>query len=635
MVHYHGVLLGPRLGKCPASAPGMFSSQFDRIFRSMNLSEGETASMKTQNEIPLIKTLFRTQSVAQLQDNVAAAHSRANSTALKRTLGVWDLTSLGVAAIVGAGIFSTIGNAVSTGGPAVVFLFLFTAIACAFSALCYAEFASAIPVAGSAYTYAYVAFGEIFAWIIGWDLLMEYAISNIAVAISWSEYFANFLAGYGLRIPTYFCTDFLTAHRAHQQVEQSLMQGKSLATLIATDPNLVRYYQAWIDAPQIAGLRTILNLPALGVTFLVTWIAYLGIQESKRTSNILVVIKVLVILMVIGLGAFYVHPENWVPFAPHGFNGVFQGASAVFFAYIGFDALSTTAEECKNPQKDLPKGMFMALGICTLLYVLVTLILTGMVPFNKLGVGDPLAYVFGPDGANLPWIAGLISASAVISLFTVLLVYQIGQPRIWMAMSRDGLLPPIFAAIHPRYKTPWFSTLLTGVLVAVPSLFMNLVEVTNLASIGTLFAFTLVCGGVLVLDTRLEKTERKFRIPYINSKWIFPGLFAACLILVGVLNLNTLTGSEGPAFFTLETHLPYAIFFVGMSLLSVLCFRKNLSLIPVLGLSTCFYLITELGLANWIRFGVWLLIGLSLYFVYGIKHSRLNLRTAQAPIIPS
>ncbi len=572
---------------------------------------------------PFWKNLFRTQSIERLEENMRQMSSSEGSHSLKRTLGVWDLTSLGVAAIVGAGIFSTIGNAVSAGGPAVVFLFIFTALACAFSALCYAEFASAIPVAGSAYTYAYIAFGEIFAWIIGWDLLMEYAISNIAVAISWSEYFANFLAGYNIHIPTHLSIDFVSAYRAYQQVQDQLVQGKTLSAITIIDPNLVRYYQAWIEAPRLAGLPLILNLPALGVTFLVTWIAYLGIQESKRTSNFFVVVKVLVILLVILLGAFYIHPGNWVPFAPHGVGGVFKGVSAVFFAYIGFDALSTTAEECKDPQRDLPRGMFLALGICTLLYVLVTLVLTGMMPYHKLGVGDPLAYVFGPEGANLPWVSGVISISAVISLFTVLLVYQIGQPRIWMAMSRDGLLPPIFSAIHPKYKTPWFSTILTGILVAVPSLFMNLVEVTNLASIGTLFAFTLVCGGVLVLDSRPQITERKFRIPYINSKWIFPGLLLIGFSIVGTFNFDQFS-QESSAWFRLETHLPYLIFIAAMTTLATLCFKKNLSLIPVMGLSTCFYLITELGLANWIRFGVWLLIGLSLYFIYGVRNSKLS-----------
>jgi hypothetical protein len=595
---------------------------FDDLSMSSTQKDyGERAKMNS-----LWKNLIRTQSIKELQTILSKTNSSEVSHGLKRTLGVWDLTSLGVAAIVGAGIFSTIGNAVSAGGPAVVFLFIFTALACAFSALCYAEFASAIPIAGSAYTYAYVAFGEIFAWIIGWDLLMEYSISNIAVAISWSEYFANLLAGYNIHIPTYLSVDFLSSYRAHQQVLDSLAQGKTLSILTATVPNLVRYHFAWLEAPRLGGLPIILNVPALGITFLVTWIAYLGIQESKRASNFFVMIKVIVILLVIVLGAFYVRPDNWIPFAPHGFSGVFQGASAVFFAYIGFDAISTTAEECKDPQKDLPRGMFLALGICTLLYVLVTLVLTGMMPYHKLGVGDPLAFVFGPGGANLPWVSGVISMSAVISLFTVLLVYQLGQPRIWMAMSRDGLLPPIFSSIHPKYQTPWFSTLLTGVLVAVPSLFMNLIEVTNLASIGTLFAFSLVCGGVLALDTRPEKIERKFRIPYVNSKWIFPGLVLIGLSLVSLINFDLFNSSDS-AWFTLETHLPYTVFTASMIGLAFLCFKKNLSLVPVLGLSTCFYLITELGLANWIRFGVWLLIGLSLYFAYGIKNSRLAMRS--------
>ncbi len=570
------------------------------------------------------KSLFRTQSINHIGKNLN----------LNKTLGVWDLTALGVAAIVGAGVFSTIGNAVFDGGPAVVLLFIFTAIACAFSALCYAEFASRIPVAGSAYTYAYVSFGEIFAWIIGWDLLMEYAISNIAVAISWSEYFTTLLAGYGIQVPRNFTTDYLTAFRGYNQIEAIVQQGKPFSEIIASgiSISLLHAHEAWIQAPRFFDIPIICNLPALGVTFVVTAVAYVGIQESKMTSNFFVLIKVMVILLVVILGSFYIHPENWIPFAPHGASGVFKGVSAVFFAYIGFDAISTTAEECKNPQRDLPRGMIYSLIICTLLYVLVSLVLTGMVPSHQLAVGDPLAYVFGPEGANLPWVSGIIAASAVISLFTVLLVYQIGQPRIWMAMSRDGLLPPRFSKIHPKYKTPSFSTLLTGVFVAVPSLFMNLTEVTQLASIGTLFAFALVCGGVLVISpsTRSKSNTESsaqsfsigrnspFRMPYFNSKYLFPLIIGTAGFVLSYFSPSGIR--------CLFESFPMTLYSLFMIVLAIFSFIKEFSLIPVMGLATCSYLITEMGLTNWLRFGLWLVLGLSIYFLYGIRHSKLRVQ---------
>jgi amino acid transporter len=480
-------------------------------------------------------------------------------------------------------------------------------------------------VAGSAYTYAYVSFGEIFAWIIGWDLLMEYAISNIAVAISWGEYFSSLLEGYGLQIPYYFSTDYLTASRGFQAVTSLLREGHALAemTQLGVSPTFQKAYFAWLQAPRVFDWPIICNLPALGVTFVVTVVAYIGMQEAKLTSNFFVLLKLLVILLVITLGAFYVHPTHWIPFAPHGVSGVFKGVSAVFFAYIGFDAISTTAEECKNPQRDLPRGMIYSLTICTVLYVLVSLVLTGMVPSQELSVGDPLAYVFGPRGANMPWVSGVISVSALVSLFTVLLVYQIGQPRIWMAMSRDGLLPPIFSRIHPKYRTPWFSTLLTGAFVAIPSLFMNLTEVTNLASIGTLFAFALVCGGVLnlkplkaPLQAKIKTQKRVFQMPYWNSKYIFPALLLGIFMALATYHPDGLH--------VLHSTLPMAIFSVLIFGLGILCFMKEFSLIPVLGLSCCSYLITELGLTNWIRFGMWLVIGLVIYFLYGVRNSKLR-----------
>jgi amino acid transporter len=347
---------------------------------------------------------------------------------------------------------------------------------------------------------------------------------------------------------------------------------------------------------------------------------YVGIEESKKISNTLVALKVAVVIMVIVLGAFYVHPSNWTPFAPNGAGGVLKGVSAVFFAYIGFDAISTTAEECKNPQRDLPLGMIYSLVICTVLYVLVSLVLTGMVSYKLLAVGDPLAYVFGPKGANMPWVSGIIGVSAIVALSTVLLVFQLGQPRIWMVMSRDGLLPPIFSAIHPKYKTPWFATIVTGLFVAIPSLFMNLTEVTDLTSIGTLFAFVLVCGGVLRFHPK--EGTRKFRTPYVNSKWIFPALSLIAVALCFALNSDGVHSFFGGG--ELAGKVPLAVFLVLMVGLNYLCIAKNLSLIPVLGLATCGYLMTELGITNWLRFGIWLIVGLVIYFLYGVRHSKLR-----------
>lgn len=375
---------------------------------------------------------------------------------LIRSLRLRDLIAFGIAAIVGAGIFSTIGNASAAGGPGVSLLFIFTAIACGFSALCYAQFASTIPVSGSAYTYAYASFGELIAWIIGWDLLMEYAIGNIAVAISWSDYFTAVMHGVGLTIPEYLTMDFLSASRGYQAAQEMLAQGQAFAALPDSKQEA---YLAWQQAPTIAGIKLVADIPALGITILITYLVYIGIKESKRTANLLVLLKLIVILLVITVGAFYVQTDNWTPFAPNGISGILKGVSAVFFAYIGFDAISTTAEECENPQRDLPRAMIFSLVICTVLYVVLALVLTGMVPFQELAVGDPLAYVF--SRVNLDVIAGIVAVSAIVAMASVLLVFQYGQPRIWMTMSRDGLLPGAFSRIHPKYKTPYFATFVT------------------------------------------------------------------------------------------------------------------------------------------------------------------------------
>ena len=535
---------------------------------------------------------------------------------LHKVLTVRDLTFMGIAAVVGAGIFSTIGKASFDGGPGIILLFGFVAIACGFSAVCYAEFASMVPASGSAYTYAYVAFGELFAWIIGWDLLMEYAIGNIAVAISWSDYFTGFLNGIGLHIPEYLTMDYWTAKA-----------GESEAARLA-----------WASAPRLGGsMRLICDFPAFLVTACITWIIYVGIRESKRAANLMVILKLVVIALVVVAGAFYIRPEHWQPFLPNGISGVMSGTAAVFFSYIGFDAISTTAEECRNPQRDLPRGMFYSLIICTILYILIALVLTGMVPYTSLNVGDPMRYVF--EAVNQNWIAGVVAVSAVLATAGVLLVFQLGQPRIWMSMSRDGLLPPVFSRIHPRYKTPSFSTILTGILVGIPALFLNLQVVVDLCSVGTLFAFVIVCGGILALDQK-RKTQGadvppqgKFRTPFISGRWIVPALFIATVFLFlhyypgGAGELFRATDDAGNASWAvLRGKIPYIGFGVVFAVMAVLSFLKNFSLIPVLGFLCCSYLLCESGTSNWERFLLWLVIGMVVYFTYGFKKSRLGKR---------
>ena len=468
--------------------------------------------------------LFRKKSIGLILQHAGDLEGK-NS--MRRTLTVFDLTALGIAAIIGAGIFSTIGNAAASGGPAVSLLFVFTALACGFSAMCYAEFASSIPISGSAYTYAYASFGELIAWIIGWDLIMEYAIGNIAVAISWSGYFTGLMHGIGFHIPAYVCIDYLSASRGFAEAVASMKSGIPFAQL---NSGIQEAFNAWNTAPVLGSLRVICNLPALGVVVFISWLVLKGIYETKIACDLMVMLKIGILLVVIGVGAFYVNPGNWSPFAPHGAAGVLKGVSGVFFAYIGFDAISTTAEECKNPRRDLPRSMIYSLAITTVLYILISLVLTGMVPFSELGVADPLAFAFAK--LHLTKLSGIIALSAVIAMAGVLLVFQVGQPRIWMSMSRDGLLPPIFSKLHKKYRTPFFATIIAGILVAVPSLFLNLTEVTDLTSIGTLFAFILVSGGILILNPSGKDTGRGFRVPYLNSRWFLLPLWGFIIVLL-------------------------------------------------------------------------------------------------------
>jgi APA family basic amino acid/polyamine antiporter len=536
---------------------------------------------------------------------------------LKKVLRVKDLTFLGIAAVIGTGVFTAIGTASYHGGPAVILLFILTAIACGFAAFCYAEFASTIPVSGSAYTYSYVAFGEIFAWIIGWDLLMEYAIGNIAVAISWSQYFVRVLAGFNIHIPSWMTIDYFTAKSAYAGGTELINAGGH--TSLNLDEPMRTGYDAWVHAPMIGNLKLVMNIPAFAIVLLITYIVYIGIKESRTANNLFVIIKLAVILFVIIAGAFYVAPTNWSNFMPNGFSGVMSGVSAVFFAYIGFDAISTTAEECQNPQRDLPKAMFNTLIICTILYVVLTLVLTGMTNYSRLNVADPLAFVFQDQHSRTGnWISGIVSVSAIFVIASVLLVYQIGQPRIWMSMSRDGLLPKIFSRIHPKYKTPSFSTILTGLFVGIPALFLNLDVVIALTSIGTLFAFVLVCGGVLVLQRQKDRPESKFKVPFLNSKYIIPGLYILSVVLIMIYapeHFKNIFTKEG---------FPMAVFWIVATIVTVLSFIKSYSLIPVLGLLSCFYLMSQESHTNWLRFLIWLVIGLCIYFTYGYKNSHLG-----------
>lgn len=632
------------------------------------------------------KNLFRKKSVQDILnqvENIEHGH-----TSLGRHLTVRDLAAFGIAAIIGAGIFSTIGKASADGGPAVIFLFLFTALACGFAAFAYAEFASMVPVSGSAYTYSYVAFGEIVAWIIGWALIMEYAIGNITVAISWSDYFTGLLESGGLHLPQWIQMDYLTALNGFAEASALMQGGKTFENL---DRGLQAAYTAWTTSPTIGAFHFVADLPALLIIIIITALVYRGMKESRNASNLMVVVKLCIILLVIAVGAFYVDTANWDPFAPNGVSGVLKGVSAVFFAYIGFDAISTTAEECKNPQRDLPRGMMWAIIICTTLYVIIALVLTGMVRYNQLNVGDPLAFVF--EELDLKWMSGIIAVSAVVAMASVLLVFQMGQPRIWMSMSRDGLLPKRYSKVHPRFRTPSYATIVTGFVVAVPALFLNLTLVTDLCSIGTLFAFVLVCAGVLVLQNRPNIPRGKFRTPYVNSKYILPVLLVAGLVFSFTYNkketmiflnnerqINTpativtsLTAAQAQEVYnsllardvatgtqdleqilgtyegndaqykTLVDELPIAeelkyesgfqlfkhkipmyIFLISLVLLAVWAYRQNLSLIPLLGLICCLYMMAQLSVWNWIYFGIWLVIGLVIYFAFSHKNSKLN-----------
>ena len=536
---------------------------------------------------------------------------------LLRVLGVWDIVFFGIAAIIGAGSFSSLGEAVFRGGPGVIVLYIICGFACGFTALCYAEFASRIPTAGSAYTYAYASFGELIAWVIGWALIMEYSFGNIYVAFSWSDYFTSFMGRIGVHIPDYLTCSYTEAKKAFLGASEN----KELIN-------------AWKTAPLIGNLKIILDVPALVINGLITWLCYVGVKESKNFNNLFVLLKLFIILLVIAVGIAYINTDNWFPvstvtgtasFMPNGFAGVMSAVSGVFFAYIGFDALSVLSEETKNPQKNLPRGMIISLVLCTVIYIVLTLVLTGMVDYRKFdGVGDPLAFIFEKSNANIAWMEFVVSLAAVIAITTVLLVFQMGQPRIWYAMSRDGLMPKKFMEIHPKHKTPGFATIVTGIVVGVPILFTDKSFILDFTSIGTIFAFVLVCGGVLLLPSK-EKLKGRFHLPYINGKFIFPLVFLGGLAFFYFWQpefFHHLKDFHDPE--EGEFRISIIVFLLINLVLCVLAFLKNLSLIPLVGLSSCLYLLTGMSHNNWFWFMLWFGIGLIIYFSYGYKNSKLN-----------
>ncbi len=489
-------------------------------------------------------SLFARKPIAQL------LHEGEGGSGLKRALGVGDLVLLSIGAVIGAGIFSTLGTAAAgettaTGevvrygaGPALVLSFALLGFVCGLSALCYAELAAMIPQAGSAYAYSYATLGEVIAWIIGWDLILEYAVGNVAVAIAWGGYFNSLISPW-VRLP-----GWLT--HGYWNVQAS------------TDPAVRQLAET---APHVAGVPLLVNLPAFCIVLLITWLLVVGVRESTRVNNVMVIVKLLVLVVFVGVGAMHIDPANYTPFAPNGFTGIHQGAAIVFFAFIGFDAISTAAEETKDPQRNMPRGILIGLGICTAIYMVVGAVATGLVPYQQLKSSDPLAHAF--EVAGLSRFGWFISLGAVVSMSAVILVFQYGQPRIFYAMARDGLLPPWAAKIHPKYKTPHVTTIITGVLVALGALVADDAATYDLTNIGTLSAFALVCVGVLVLRIKEPERPRPFRVPFV-----WP--------------------------------------------------------VTLVGAASCIFVMQGLPAHAWVRFGLWLAIGLALYFAYGFRHSTLR-----------
>jgi basic amino acid/polyamine antiporter, APA family len=474
-----------------------------------------------------------------------------SSRSLKRVLGAGDLIMLAIGAVIGAGIFGAIGTAAAgqvapdgtviryAAGPALIFSFILLGGACALAALCYAELAAMIPQAGSAYAYSYATLGELVAWIIGWDLMLEYAVGNVAVAISWGDYFNSLMRSAGVHLPVFLTTGYRTA-------------------LLSSNPDV---HNLLNTAPHVLGIPILINVPAFAIVMLITWLLLRGARESATANTIMVVIKLVVLALFIGVGMMSINPANYTPFAPNGFTGIHQGAAIVFFAYIGFDAISTAAEETRNPQRNLPIGILGGLAICTVIYVVVGAVITGMVPYTELGVADPLARALELTGYS--GVSAIVAFGAAISMSAVLLVFQYGQPRIFFSMARDGLLPEWVARIDPKTRIPYTSTLITGVLVAIASMIGDAAETYDLTNVGTLFAFALVCAGVLVLRVKEPNRVRPFKVPFV---WV----------------------------------------------------------IAPLGVAACLFIMVGLPKQAWERFGIWLAIGSVLYALYGYNHSKLH-----------
>ncbi len=500
-------------------------------------------------------SLFSRKPISEL----LAEEGRPNS--LKRALGAGDLIMLAIGAVIGAGIFSSIGTAAAGeilpsgvvvrygAGPALIISFILLGVVCGLAALCYSELAAMIPQAGSAYAYSYATLGEIVAWIIGWDLILEYAVGNVAVAVAWGGYFMSLLSAFSITLPAW------TTHGYR-------------AALLSSDPAVHGLMQT---APHIGSIPILVNIPAFAIVMWITWLLLRGVKESARANNIMVVIKLLVLTLFVVVGGMHINTANYHPFAPNGWRGIHQGAAIVFFAYIGFDAISTAAEETKNPQRNLPIGILGGLAICTVIYVVVGAVATGMVPYQQLKAADPLAKALTMAGlSTASWI---VSLGAVVSLTAVLLVFQYGQPRIFFAMARDGLLPRWAAKVHPKTRVPHVTTLVTGVVVALGALLADENEIYDLTNIGTLSAFAIVCVGVLVLRHTDPSRPRPFRVPFV-----WP--------------------------------------------------------VTILGASACIYTMLGLPVKAWERFGIWLLIGLALYFTYGFKNSTLRRGAPPVPLAP-
>ena len=506
---------------------------------------------------------FRTKSVDELCAGADDEGSR-----LSRALGGKDLVMLGIGAVIGAGIFSTLGTAAvgepgvrEGAGPAVVLSFVLLGAVCALAALCYAELTSMIPVAGSAYTYAFATMGELVAWIIGWDLILEYAVGNVAVAIAWSGYFQSVLEVVGVHLPGWIS-------HSYGDVMQQL---RAASQADGGDPTRMAELQALIaSAPHLFGKAVLINVPAMAIVGVITWVLVRGIRESASVNNWMVIVKLVVLALFVAIGAFYIDPANWRPFAPNGWKGIHQGAAIAFFAYIGFDAISTAAEETKNPRRDMPVGILGALAVCTVIYIFVGAVATGLVPYQQLQGSDPLAQALG--GVGLRWLQLVLSLGAIVSMAAVLLAFQLGQPRIFFAMARDGLLPKSFAKVHPKYRTPHLTTIATGLVVAVGAALMDDDATYDLTNIGTLFAFLIVCLGVLILRVRRPEIPRGFRVPFV---WI----------------------------------------------------------VAPLGAAACVYTMKGLPATAWKRFGIWLAIGIAVYFVGVLRRQRASVdpRGAGAP----